>query len=252
MKNTFFLILIALLVSMLTPKNSQAQFVLPHEVHIALKKAYIPQGFDSNDRVQVVVEGFLPNTCYRLGPTKVWQGSDPHDLFVEQHAYKYPGVCLEVIVPFNHSIEFGILPAGNYNIKNVFVEESGTMTYEKSLGTIPVATAATAGPDDHLYAIVDDATLTTSSESKKVVLTGELPGPCWFFEDTKVVVESNDVVTILPIIYYKVPHDSLTQCDVNVTVPFTKAVTLPKLPTGRYLIQTRSLNGQSVNKLFNL
>ena len=40
----------------------------PEIVNIPLNKVYVPVGFDDNDRVQIVVEGDFPNTCYKIGP----------------------------------------------------------------------------------------------------------------------------------------------------------------------------------------
>ncbi|NBW99597.1 hypothetical protein EBR03_08505, partial [bacterium] len=40
----------------------------PKTVETALTKAYIPLGFDDNDRIQIAVAGTFKNTCYKVGP----------------------------------------------------------------------------------------------------------------------------------------------------------------------------------------
>ncbi len=40
----------------------------PPLVSVTVRAVYAPSGFDDNDEAQVVLDGFLPNTCYRLAP----------------------------------------------------------------------------------------------------------------------------------------------------------------------------------------
>ncbi len=230
-----------LVLTMLSAKT-QAQTLLPGLVEIPLTKAYIPMGFDSNDRIQFVVEGSLPDTCYRLGPTEIQYDETTKKVAVQQRAYLYRNQnCMQVLIPFNKTIELGLLKDGNYKITD---GKSG-----EYLGTLPVASAAPndEGPDDYFYAIVEDAHLGVTEGQRGVVIRGLLPSACWKIKEMKVLVESENVITILPIMEY-----AARDC-APITIPLLTTVSLPaNLKKGRYLIQVRSLNGQSVNKLFDL
>ena len=39
-------------------------------VNVAIKTIYAPVGFDDNDQATVVVEGYLPSSCYKLDDAK--------------------------------------------------------------------------------------------------------------------------------------------------------------------------------------
>lgn len=223
--------------------SAQAQSLLPELVEIPLVKAYIPRGFDSNDRVQVVVEGKLPNACYTLGPTETEYQPNTNTIAFVQRAYLYKSknsICKTIKdVPFKSEVLLGLLGAGAYDI----FDGRGS----RSLGTLNVAAATNEGPDDFIYAIIEDAQMNIQQNKKVIAIRGVVPNSCWSVKETRVLVESDDVITLLPIMAY-VPKD----CSPS-TVPLFTTVKLPTdLKNGRYLVQIRSLNGQSVNKILDL
>ena len=55
--------------------SADSQSFHPSQVDVSLGTAYVPDGFDSNDNVQVVVEGEFMNTCFR--PTTPKSEVDP-------------------------------------------------------------------------------------------------------------------------------------------------------------------------------
>lgn len=212
----------------------------PARVSVGLTAAYIPGGFDSNDRTQMVVEGYFPNTCYRVGPYEKKLDSQNHQITVEQTAYKYRGQCLMMIVPFSQTVQVGILKANNYTVKD---QATG-----KILGDMPVRTATNSGPDDNLYASISDAYVGVVDGNKKaIVLQGELPGDCWGLKEKRVVQDGKNVITVLPII------EKLRDTNCNdYRVPFVSTAEIPEVSAGRYLLHVRSLNGLAVNKLVDL
>ncbi|MEZ4749597.1 MAG: hypothetical protein R3B54_02910 [Bdellovibrionota bacterium] len=88
----------------------------PDLVKTALNQAFIPTGFDSNDRVQIVVAGEFVNTCYQVGPYRASIDEKNKQVVISQNAYHYQGSCLDVTVPFNHEVELGIMEPGEYAI----------------------------------------------------------------------------------------------------------------------------------------
>ena len=98
------------------------------------------------------------------------------------------------------------------------------------------------------YAIINDAYVSfIETDERVVVLRGELPGSCWQINEKKIFMDGKDVLTVLPII----THITDDYCD-DRRIPFVTTVKVPDLEAGRYLLNVRSLNGQSVNKLFDI
>jgi hypothetical protein len=212
----------------------------PTKVGIPLTTAYIPGGFDNNDRAQLVVEGYFPNTCYRVGPYEKHLDTTANELTVRQTAYKYAGNCLMMIVPFSQTIQVGILKASTYKVKDA---ENGA-----ELGSLPIQTAKNSGPDDYVYANVNQAYVGVVDGNKKsIVLQGELPGDCWSIKEKRVLVDGKNVITVLPIIE-KVRE---TNCN-DYRLPFITTAEIPNVPAGRYLLHVRSLSGAAVNQLVDL
>ena len=178
-------------------------------VKVSVGKAYIPQGFDNNDVVKIVVEGFFPSTCYKI-KKKHESGDvivDPvsKEIMITQHAYYYKGNCKPVTVPYVRTVEVGKLPNdGNYKLVDAF---SG-----RELGVIPVRLSTTAGPDDFTYAIMSDAYVSLNGDDENViVLKGELPSNCWKVVEKRAFVDGPDVLTVLPIIEEKKPGQICSQ-----------------------------------------
>lgn len=218
--------------------GAKADDFIPQMVDVAIAKAYIPKGFDTNDRTQIMIEGALPNSCYRLGATEVHRDEAKSRIFIVQHAYLYKDTkCLMVLIPFNKTVDIGILSHGTFLIIDGHSAEF--------LGNLSIAPSLTAGPDDYLYAIVDDVRLGGIDSVPSLTVRGTLP-KCWQIEETRLIVESDDVITILPI------ASRNNECT-KTTIPFVSSVKIPSdLKKGRYMVQVRSLNGLSVNKLFDL
>src|SRR5690606_19009749 len=118
-------------------------------VAVSVAKAYVPQGFDNNDRTQIVIEGYFPNSCYRVGPNRAFKNAKG-EIEISQTAYVYKGICLMMIVPYQQTINIGVLEtAGEYKIVDTLSR--------KGLGVMPVAVSKSSGPDDYFYASINDA-----------------------------------------------------------------------------------------------
>jgi hypothetical protein len=212
----------------------------PAKVSVPLLGAYIPGGFDSNDRTQLVVEGYFPNTCYRVGPYEKKLDNQSQELTIRQMAYKYKGQCLFMLVPFTQTVQVGLLKASTYKVKDA---DSG-----KDLGALPVQVAKNSSPDDFLYASVTDAYVGVVDGNKKaIILQGDLPGDCWAVKEKRVILDGKNVIAVLPIIE-KIRENNCNEY----RIPFVTTAELPAAPAGRYLLHVRSLNGLAVNKIVDL
>lgn len=213
-------------------------------VKVSVAKAYIPHGFDNNDVAKIVVEGFFPNTCYKMKKQEkedVVVDTETREIRVTQRAYKYDGMCLMMVVPYTQTIEVGQLTnVGDYQVQD-------TLT-RRRLGVMPVAKSETTGPDDFTYATINDAYVgQIETDEKRIILEGQLPGSCWELTSKRAFLDGNEVVTVLPIMNF-IADDN---CDEK-PVKFVTSLPLPELASGRYLLNVRSLNGQAVNKLFDV
>jgi len=213
----------------------------PKTVQTALTKAYIPMGFDDNDRIQIAVAGTFKNTCYKVGPHALKVDAQNKTITVQQEAYLYSGVCLQMLVPFSQIIDVGIIPSGDYRVLD---SQSG-----KELAQLNVNQGTNPGPDDYTYAPINDAYIFNDAETGKhlLALTGSFGDRCSDFEDIKVSV-SNDVIIVQPVIARKADISCAPE-----KVRFLKTVELnEKVAHGMYMLHVRSLNGQAINKLVDL
>ena len=59
----------------------------PVMVPIAVDSAFIIDGFDSNDRTQVMINGYFPDTCYQVGPYDAYVNPRDNTVQIYQKAY---------------------------------------------------------------------------------------------------------------------------------------------------------------------
>ncbi|NBX75657.1 MAG: hypothetical protein EBQ92_03820 [Proteobacteria bacterium] len=213
----------------------------PKTVETALTKAYIPLGFDDNDRIQIAVAGTFKNTCYKVGPHALKVDAENKTITVQQQAYLYSGVCLQMLVPYSEIVDVGIIPSGNYKVIDA---QSG-----KALAELPVNVGTSAGPDDFTYAPVSDAYVVKDEETGKhmLAIAGSFGDRCSDFQEIKVNV-ANDVIIVQPVLERKADISCAPE-----KVRFLKTIELnDNVKNGVYMLHVRSLNGQAINKLVDL
>jgi hypothetical protein len=217
---------------------AKAQSTDPVRVPALFGKAYVPNGFDSNDNIQFVGEGMFRNTCYRHANTTVRVDESQKTVFVGPVAYEYSGFCLQVILPFERVVDVGILKAGTWKI----VQANGA----SELGEIKVLPALTQNPDDYLYAPISQAYFRQVGSGAEIVLSGEFPSSCLSLDQVKVEVQP-DVIVIQPI----AKMATGPTCK-DGSFPFSKVVPVNSIKTGRYLLHVRSMNGNAINTLVSV
>lgn len=230
--------LLGILITLVSISGLRAD-IQPTTVNVQVNSSFTPVGFDNNDRVQFAVEGVFHNTCYRVGPYGLKIDHDKKTITVQQQAYFYSGVCLQMLVPFNQIINVGLLREGNYTIQD--------FQSNKVIGTLAIAPSKNAGPDDFLYAPVTDAYVVSDTETKKntLVISGVFGDRCSELEEVKVVYQEQ-VLTVQPLMK-RVERS----CE-PVKTRFSKTVELDSNVHGLKLLHVRSLNGQAINKMVEL
>jgi hypothetical protein len=203
---------------------------------VLFSKIYAPVGFDSNDHVQFVGEGMFSNTCYRPATVTVAVDNAKKIIKVGPVAYKYNGLCLQVILPFDRTVDVGVLSAGTWAVVQLD---------NKQIGQIKVAPALTADPDDYLYAPISQAYVHETNGKEELMLNGSFPNSCMTMQDVKFNV-SDDVIVVQPI-----AQMAAGPCT-GPAVPFTQVVQLGAIKAGRYLLHVRSMNAQAINTMIDL
>jgi hypothetical protein len=222
-------------------------------VEIPLTRVFIqPQGYDDNDNVEIIVDGQLPNVCYTLEKQEVTQDPVTHEFRVRQRAiHRLDGICaqegsdspqLQTLVPFTESVDLGQLPAGPYRLSYASsTGEDRSRDFE-----VAVATATTA--DSLPYAMVTELSVSdiaTTAEATVATIHGILNNSCYSFNDEVRVERQGDVIVLLPTVTVR----STGPCLMYVR-PFSKRIDLGTLAAERYLLQARSMNGKSLNRVF--
>ena len=199
--------------------------------------AYIPQGFDSNDQVQIVGEGVFPSSCYRPAEARLKVDHLLKKIIVDQRAYKYSGPCalMKMVLPFDRVLEVGLLQPGRYEI--IQAED------QLALGSIPVARTTSLNPDDYMYAPISQAFYRESGNQREILLSGEFPNSCMAMKEVRIHFDPN-VIVVQPI----AEMTEAANC-VDGKFPFTKRVAVNGVKSGRHLLHVRSMNAKAINTL---
>jgi hypothetical protein len=203
---------------------------------------FAPKGFDDNDQVEVVLDGWLASSCDKLGETKFKLDRETLTIAVEATATREPGVCMPVLSPFTAVVAIGHLPMGDYKV----VANGGELAED-----LPITEATSAGPDDYTYANVTNAFVDFAPDAKSdsrysVVVEGQFTDSCQKIEELR-VIDSGKTFEVLPII-----GTDGEEC-LPVMRPFAARGQMPEFTEdGRYLLHVRKHNGQALNKVFSV
>ncbi len=212
-------------------------------VEVAVTKAYIPVGFDSNDLPQFLVTGTFPDLCYQVAAPDVRVDEKNQRITLVQKAYRTTGDhCWAVKVPFEQIVQLPPLADGNYEVWD-------GKTNSK-LGTFPISRASQSGTgtDDYPYAPVSAVQLKPKMPfGFAVVLYGVLTNDCLSVGNIQVDLQP-DVLVVKPIL--QMVTSPTGQCQTG-HFPFRVEKSVGILGTHPYLIHVRSLNGQALNQLMD-
>lgn len=215
----------------------------PELEEIPIDHIYVPKGFDSNDNVEVVVKGYLPNLCYKV--PRIDAVRLGNQILIKAFAYKYENKngCPEMVVNFLETVSLGFLDEGSYSA------EAETLLYHTK-SNFEVGKPSGPFTDDHIYANVDyvESILDVPTPGwRRVILRGEHPNSCMDFKEVNFVSNDKDTISILPIM--KIKNEDC----IRGSYPFKKTIILPEVLSGKHiLLHVRVMNGKSVNRLFRM
>ena len=208
----------------------------PIEKMIDIENVYIPKGFDSNDNVEIVVEGQLPNLCHQVPKIKANISKNKIQLKLTSLFYgNRDYYCPPAIVPFLVTANLGVLKAGTYDV--MANNEGGRLRK-----VLEVSVAPTTSIDDHIYANVDY--LEKNMGENFITLKGYNVSDCFELDRINFGSNGTDTVSVLPIM--KQVNDF---CPRKMT-PFEYTVEVPRdVNEKKVLLHVRTMNGKSYNKL---
>lgn len=205
------------------------------------KNLFIPIGFDDNDDVVVVLDGFLGDACDRLRAPQVKIDRVRHEIRIQPMKERVGQQCPEILVPYHQVVTLGTLPAGRYVVQTADLDLGDVLLVKQA----PVTT-----PDDYLYAPAESAHIASRiGGPATAIVRGRFTDTCSTLLETR-LIPAGRVLQVLPILARSARDPQGNAC-APADKPFEARVDLPTLAPGRYLLHVRSLNGQSLNTVFS-
>ncbi len=218
------------------------------EVPANVRHVYIPFGFDTNDQVEVVLHGYLPNSCYKPGPVSVSVDHGTAEgkgrIFITpkwiHHQFDF---CNLILVEYKEVVNVGYLKKKNYEV--VLLPQNTVVANE-----LAIAEATTTSQDDYTYLPVESMHLASTATGQELVLQGTFPAQadkCIRPSTYKAYRQPSDVVVVLPIAEVVDCPEGQKKESFEYRVPLQGDLEI----TGNTMIHVRALNGRSVNQVYD-
>jgi hypothetical protein len=198
-----------------------------------VKHLYIPEGFDTNDSVELVVTGTFPSPCYARNTVKVNVIEDKIKIEISAIRRDTKAMCPQMQVPYKEVVSVGNLQGGSYDVQ----------VNDKLTDKLVVQEATSNSVDDHLYAAIDRVEKVGAND---YVLHGWRYSHCVQFDRVQVVSNGKDTLSILPVM--KQVNNFCPMKGMPVAYPvkldFAGLINEP-------LIHVRTMDGKSFNTVLN-
>lgn len=228
-----------LLVAAMAISSAMAMGSTPIEKLVPVDHVYLPSGFDSNDNVEIVITGFLPNLCHKSPASKVKIEGGKVNIEMTSLYYQASNpYCPEMVVPFTETVTLGLLDKGNYEIT-----VNGKSAWELS-GNMKIAESTSNAVDEFNYAYVNY--IDKEVGDGVVAFKGYNPSDCFVLDEITHVSNEKDTYSVLP----KMKQVS-EFCPMKL-VPFTYDWEVPTdIRDDKVLLHVRTMEGRSVNTIYN-
>lgn len=211
----------------------------PSQKMVPVTHVFVPSGFDANDNVEVVIQGFLPNLCHRAPTAHVKVQGQKIEIMMSSLVYKLKSEsCGQMIVPFTETVSLGVLGKGEFHM----VINSNS-PWEKN-ESLQITEAKSDSIDEFSYAYVTYIEK-ESAPTGHVLLRGYNPSDCYVLDNITYQHNGKDTYSVLP--KMKQIRDL---CPMKM-VPFEYLWKVPEdLNRNEVLLHVRTMNGKSVNDLY--
>ena len=211
-------------------------------VPTSIDHIFVPNGFDSNDSVEVVVTGSFSDTCHSRNGVTIEKRNQQIilNMSASQRTPVEPEQCLKMTVPFMEVVNLGQLQAGTYQV--VSIEHGKVLRSEPLIVTEPLSEAV----DNHIYALVERIDFGfTGGLGGNALLIAQAPSSCIALDHVEYVSNGRDTISVLPIM--KKVSEVCDQTISRIVIPIEYDI--EPLKHSEVLLSVRSIDGRSVNAL---
>lgn len=214
--------------------------------HVPISDLYVPAGLNSNDNVEIVVEGHLPNLCY--SNPQISSAINGNKISLEVKADLKSGniFCAMVISPFVQTVSIGNLQAGEYDI---VANENGHFKTNAKL----YIREAQGNDNAKTYAYIEKIE-EVKEDKEKILIKAFRVSDCYEPDEAEVIYNGKDTISVLPTL------SQVNDFCPKKMMPVQYEISLPSQiisnasdagTTKRYLIQAMSADGNTVNYFIN-
>lgn len=207
---------------------------------VQVDNLFVPQGYDDNDIIEVVISGTFGDSCHQVGDPIVKIDKATRTVTIAAIGYRELGVmCVQMLSPYTYVVRIGRMGEGEYVFKI-----ANNKKIEKRM-SVKKATIETV--DDFLYPPIDFAEILPGPDGEaRVLLKGRYPEMkkgCMKLADALIDLQSSDTMVIQP--KATIIEDTSVGCEQS----FEAIYQLPYALAGKVLLHVRTSNGQSYNRL---
>ncbi len=212
---------------------------------------FTPKGFDDDDTVEIVVDGWKKSSCDTVLPPKVSIHDRQRTISIELLAQSGGDKCLPVMTRFTAKASLGVLAAGKYEV----IANNGWL-----VESLQVEEASSGGPTDEDLAKITRVEIDYAPDRATVdgrwtaVLFGEYSQTCEQLGRVETTVDDRGRVTsILPILErMQTVNGEARPCEPTREEFITRVPLRDFTEAGRYMIHVRSQGGQLIDKVFSV
>ena len=208
----------------------------PIVVDAPVDHLFIPNGFDNNDNVEVMVTGNFPTTCFSRNKVEVAVKNETIDVKITSlDSSKNNTKCETLEIPFMESVTIGNLQAGDYKV----------VVNNKLTEKLSIDVSSSNSVDEHLYAMINYVELGfTGGLSGEAMLVGRSPD-CLQLEKVEYLSNGKDTLSILPIMKKVSATCTGEKNYLEVPVKFQPRAFANK----KVLLFVRTMDGKSISSL---
>lgn len=211
------------------------------EVNVPITNVFVPTGFDSNDEIDIIIEGILPTLCH-FNPSVSIAEKKSQNLIIVAKANLLNAHCVKTYIPFMKVLKLKNFQAGAYRLlfKNPSHHIPGLNLQIKPVPLL-ITPPINYIQDENIYANVESV---YSLDKDTIAIRGTHPSDCFKLKEIKLIVDKSNILVVLP----KMERDQNVSCLPQKLIPFEYNIDLrEKNLDERTLIHIRSMSGQSHN-----
>jgi hypothetical protein len=204
---------------------------------VEINKIYSPTGFDSNDKAEIIISGWLPNACQKLPTYHIKKINKNIDISVNALLYDQSNpYCPPEKVPFTHKVKLGILNPGSYELE--INKKQDSASYDR----LRVVNAEQASVDSNKYPFVTK--INVDQVRDRVHLTALRESDCYALDSVEIINDGKNTYSVMPVL-----KNVIDFCPKKMQ-PISVSFDMPdSLNSKKVLLHVRSTSGKAINKI---